>query len=428
MCLRGSEPLEPERRDYLTITELTGKIRGLLEGAFPSLRVGGEVSNYFLSRAGHHYFTLKDEASQVKIVLFRGRRSQSGEIKDGVFAVVQGALAVYGKRGEYQVVAESVDVGGIGELIRKFQMLRDRLKEEGLFEEERKKRLPFLAKRIGIVTSLDGAAVRDIVRVVRNRFENTEIVISPSLVQGKGAAEDISRAVKLLDDTGWVDLIIVGRGGGSMEDLWAFNEEIVVRSIASAGTPIVSAVGHETDFTLADFAADYRASTPSNAAEIAVIDRGELKERMGHFMARIFGVTMEKIEVRRGKLHYLRGELKDPRVHVRAKRLNLADLEERMIACSPGNRVDSLRLEVRERILTGERMLKRKVYSIRASLEKLTGKIESLDPGAILSRGYSITFDETGKTIIRSRDEVAPGERIRTQLHKGKIVSRVEGG
>ncbi|NIO16011.1 MAG: exodeoxyribonuclease VII large subunit [Deltaproteobacteria bacterium] len=420
--------MEPGTREYLTVSELTEQIKRALESGFPSVRVGGEISNYYLSPAGHSYFTLKDDGAQIRIVLFRGKeRSVSGKVEDGKFAVVSGQLAVYEKRGEYQIVATAVDVSGIGELLIMFQKLKERLQREGLFDEERKKKPPVFPSRVGIVTSLRGAAVRDMVRIIRNRFANTEIVISPAMVQGDGAAREISEALQTIDREGKVDVIIVGRGGGSIEDLWAFNEELVVRTIASLDTPVISAVGHETDFTLTDFVADVRASTPSNAAEIAVPVRFEQQERIHHLMARIQRKVSEEISILRSKLNYLRGEIRDPRITLRSKRLHLADLEEKLSAKSPGRYLDSLRIKTGGCFIDMERKVKEKITGMRARLENIKGKIVTLDPRGILERGYSITFDSNTGSIIADSREVEKGTRIETLLFRGRIFSRVEG-
>jgi exodeoxyribonuclease VII large subunit len=419
--------MEFSRREYLTVSELTGQIKTSLESAFPSIRVGGEISNYYISPAGHSYFTLKDDEAQIRIVLFRGRNgSISGKIEDGKFAVVSGQLAVYERRGEYQVVATAVDVAGMGELLIKFQKLKERLQTEGLFDEKRKKNLPYFVSRIGIVTSLRGAAIRDIVRVIRNRFTNTEIVISSAMVQGEGAAEDMSEALRTIDREGEVDVIIVGRGGGSIEDLWAFNEEVLVRTIASLKTPVISAVGHETDFTLTDFVADIRASTPSNAAEIAVIVKEEQKDRLHHLMARVHRSMSEGITMLRAKLNYQRGEIRDPRIIQRSKRLHLADLEERLSAHSPVRHLDSLRIKTGQCFFEVGRKVKERITDMRAKLENLKGRIVTLDPQGILERGYSITFDSDTKRIISDSEEVDRGTGIETLLFRGRIFSRVE--
>ena len=414
-------------REHLTVSELTGKIKTLLEDAFPIVRVGGEVSNYYLSPAGHSYFTLKDDESQIRVVLFRGRdKSMRGKIEDGQFVIVSGQIAIYEKRGEYQIVASAVDVTGIGDLLLRFQKLKERLQAEGLFDEKTKKKLPYFISRVGIVTSIGGAAVRDIVRIIRNRFPNTEIVIAPTTVQGEGAAREISEALETLDREGRVDVIIVGRGGGSIEDLWAFNEEVVVRTIASLKTPVISAVGHESDFTLADFVADVRASTPSNASEISVIVKSEQLDRLNHLMARIQRKVSEEITLLRAKLNYVRGELRDPRIMLRSKRLHLADLEERLTAQSPAHYLDSLRIRTGQYFISMERRVNETIVFMKARLENLKGKVVSLDPKRILERGYSITFDTETKRIIKESQTVDKGSRIETLLFQGRLYSRVE--
>ncbi len=414
-------------REHLTVSELTGQIKTLLEDAFPFVRVGGEVSNYYLSPASHSYFTLKDDESQIRVVLFRGRdRGVRGKIEDGQFVIVSGQIAIYEKRGEYQIVASAVDVTGIGDLLLRFQKLKERLQAEGLFDEKMKKKLPYFISRVGIVTSIGGAAVRDIVRIIRNRFPNTEIVISPTLVQGEGAAGEISEALETMDREGRVDVIIVGRGGGSIEDLWAFNEEVVVRTIASLKTPVISAVGHESDFTLADLVADVRASTPSNASEIAVMVKSEQLDRLNHLMARIQRKVSEEITLLRAKLNYVRGELRDPRIMLRSKRLHLADLEERLTAQSPARYLDSLRIRTGQYFISMERRVNETIVFMKARLENLKGKAVSLDPKRILERGYSITFDTETKRIIKESQTVDKGSRIETLLFQGRLYSRVE--
>lgn len=414
-------------REHLTVSELTGQIKTLLEDAFPFVRVGGEVSNYYLSPASHSYFTLKDDESQIRVVLFRGRdRSVRGKIEDGQFVIVSGQIAIYEKRGEYQIVASAVDVTGIGDLLLRFQKLKERLQAEGLFDVKMKKKLPYFISRVGIVTSIGGAAVRDIVRIIRNRFPNTEIVISPTLVQGEGAAGEISEALETMDREGRVDVIIVGRGGGSIEDLWAFNEEVVVRTIASLKTPVISAVGHESDFTLADLVADVRASTPSNASEIAVMVKSEQLDRLNHLMARIQRKVSEEITLLRAKLNYVRGELRDPRIMLRSKRLHLADLEERLTAQSPARYLDSLRIRTGQYFISMERRVNETIVFMKARLENLKGKAVSLDPKRILERGYSITFDTETKKIIKESQTVDKGSRIETLLFQGRLYSRVE--
>nr|MDA8121066.1 exodeoxyribonuclease VII large subunit [Deltaproteobacteria bacterium] len=270
-----------ERGGVLSVSELTARIKALLEGEFRSVRVEGEVSNYKLYPSGHRYFSLKDGEAQIRVVLFRGReRFILGEIRDGQTVIVTGSVGVFEKKGEYQIYAQSAEVGGLGSLLLELEKRKSRLAGEGLFDPGRKRPIPPFPSRIGIVTSRQGAVLRDMIRVARSRWPGIGITLAPAKVQGEGAAADIAAAISVLSSSGDVDLIIVGRGGGSMEDLWAFNEEAVVRAIVASPVPTISAVGHETDFSLSDLAADHRAPTPTAAAQAAVPDRAELADRV----------------------------------------------------------------------------------------------------------------------------------------------------
>ena len=319
----------------LTVTELTARIKASLEGAFRSVRVEGEISNYKLYPSGHRYFTLKDEGAQVRVVLFRGReRFIIGEIRDGQTVIVSGSLGVYEKKGEDQIYAQSVEGRGLGSLLLELEKRKVRLAAEGLFDPERKRPLPPFPERIGIVTSRQGAALRDMIRVARNRWPAIGITLAPAQVQGESAAEDIAAALSAMVSQGKVDLIIVGRGGGSVEDLWAFNEEGVVRAIASSSVPTISAVGHETDFTLSDLAADHRAPTPTAAAQMAVPDRAEVVERISGLVLRARRAERHHRETLRREFRILAGALVDPRPLLQARRYALAKstdaLAERM--------------------------------------------------------------------------------------------------
>ena len=267
---RPAQPPPPERR-VLTVTELTAAIRGLLETSFGDVWVEGEISNCRVWNTGHMYFTLKDGGAQIKAVMFRSAvRYLKFKVEDGQHVVARGRLGVYDPKGEYQIVCEHLEPRGLGALQLAFEQLKKRLQAEGLFDPARKRPLPSLPRKIGIVTSLDGAAIRDIIQVLRRRHPNAHLVIRPTRVQGDGAADDIARALRAIAKVPGVDVVIAGRGGGSIEDLWAFNEEIVARAIAACPVPVISAVGHEVDFTIADFVADLRAPTPSAAAELVV--------------------------------------------------------------------------------------------------------------------------------------------------------------
>src|ERR1700675_790409 len=279
--------LMPERRVW-KVSELTEKISGLLEGAFPDVWVEGEVSNYHAAQSGHLYFTLKDARSQIRCVCFRDQvRGLKFHPEDGLHITVRGSLGVYELRGEYQIYVTNIEPVGLGALQLAFEQLKKRLAEEGLFDEDRKKTLPVLPRRIGVVTSPTGAAIRDILRVLKRRFPNVHVLLFPVKVQGEGAAAEIAAAVQYFNRAKAADVLIVGRGGGSLEDLWAFNEEIVARAIAASQIPVITGIGHETDFTIADFVADLRAPTPSAAAEIVVQSRQEFERHIAEYQRQI---------------------------------------------------------------------------------------------------------------------------------------------
>src|SRR5687767_269249 len=290
---------EPERcapvtreRTVLSVSDLTANIRGVLENAYSDVWVEAEISNCRLWNTGHLYFTLKDPGAQIKAVMFKSDvRSLKFKPEDGLHVIVRGRLSVYEPKGEYQIVCERMEPHGLGALQLAFDQLKRRLQAEGLFDGARKRPLPSLPRKIGIVTSLDGAAIRDIIKVLGRRYPNAHLVIRPTRVQGEGAAADIARALKDIVKVAGIDVVIVGRGGGSIEDLWAFNEEAVARAIVAAPVPIISAVGHEIDVTIADFAADVRAPTPSAAAEIVVARKEDFCSHIERLSDRLAGAV-----------------------------------------------------------------------------------------------------------------------------------------
>src|SRR3989441_1837634 len=278
-------------RTVLTVSELTSQLRAVVEERFPAVWVEGEISNFRLYGSGHAYFTLKDEGAQLRAVLFRNRaRRLRFEPCDGQHVLAFGSLEIYAQRGEYQFVVELLEPKGLGALQRAFEQLKARLGAEGLFDTARKRELPRFPRKIGIVTSPSGAALRDMLRVIGRRFGELHIVIAPCRVQGEGAAAEIAQGLRELNGLGDVDVIIVGRGGGSLEDLWAFNEEVVARAIAASKVPVVSAVGHEVDFTIADFVADLRAPTPSNAGDLVVSEKQAVVDALAQLRARLVRV------------------------------------------------------------------------------------------------------------------------------------------
>src|SRR3989442_6238102 len=293
-----AEPSVHERRRTIyTVSELTAGIRHLLETAYVDVWVEGEISNCRLWNTGHLYFTLKDPGSQVKAIMFKSDvRSLKFKPEDGLHVVARGRLSVYDPKGEYQIVCERLEPHGLGALQLAFDQLKRRLQAEGLFDAARKRPLPALPRKIGIVTSLDGAAIRDIIKILRRRYRNAHLVICPARVQGEDAAPDIARALRQIARVPAVDVVIVGRGGGSIEDLWAFNEEIVARAISRVPVPVISAVGHETDVTIADFVADLRAPTPSAAAEIVVSAKEHFSSRIDRLADRLQAAAHARIQ------------------------------------------------------------------------------------------------------------------------------------
>jgi len=434
----------------LTVTELTARIKASLEGAFRSVRVEGEISNYKLYPSGHRYFSLKDEGAQVRVVLFRGReRFIIGEIRDGQTVIVSGSLGVYEKKGEYQIYAQSVEVRGLGSLLLELEKRKSRLAAEGLFDPERKRPLPPFPERIGIVTSRQGAALRDMIRVARNRWPAIGITLAPSRVQGESAAEDIAAALSAMISQGRVDLIIVGRGGGSVEDLWAFNEEAVVRAIASSSVPTISAVGHETDFTLSDLAADHRAPTPTAAAQMAVPDRTEVGERISGLVLRARRAERHHRETLRREFRILAGALVDPRPLLQARRYALAkstdalaervqeisrrsrervsDLTTALRLGAPGAWVSRKRGDIAVLLERAVRRMDAGRAGYRGRLEVCGGKLAALDPTAVLSRGYAIATVRSSGHAVRTVSEATPGAVLDVRVSDGVFGAIVEG-
>jgi exodeoxyribonuclease VII large subunit len=437
-------------RGILTVSELTSRIKDCLEGSFRFVRVEGEVSNHRLYPSGHRYFSLKDEGAQIRIVLFRGReRFVYGEIRDGQFVVVTGSVGVYERKGEYQMYAQSVEVRGLGSLLLELEKRKERLAAEGLFDPARKRPLPRFPARIGIVTSRQGAALRDMIRVARRRWPPIGITLAPALVQGEGAAADIAQALAALALRGGVDLIIAGRGGGSVEDLWAFNEEEVVRAIASSPVPTISAVGHETDFTLADLAADHRAPTPSAAAQMSVPDKGEVWERVATLSLRARKAEQFRRETARREWRIAAGGLSDPRPLLQARRYAVMERTDALVeawrertregketvaALAGSVRVHSPTAWVSRKrgdlAVLGERLASQtgvKRAALRRTFEVFRGKLTILDPKSVLTRGYAIATHRESGRAVRSAAEVAAGDAVDVRVADGSFGTVVEG-
>jgi len=412
--------------------------------------VEGEVSNHRLYPSGHRYFSLKDEGAQIRVILFRGReRFVFGEIRDGQSAIVSGSIGVYEKKGEYQLYARSVEVGGLGSLLLELEKRKEKLAAEGLFDPARKRPLPRFPVRIGIVTSRQGAALRDMVRVARTRWPPIGITLAPALVQGEGAAEDIAQALDVLVSRGRIDLIVVGRGGGSVEDLWAFNEEAVVRAIAASPVPTISAVGHETDFTLADLAADHRASTPTAGMQMAVPDRADVRERVVALSLRARKAEQYRRETFRREYRIAAGAISDPRPLLQVRRYavleisdglaevfrekmrkgreRVADLAGAVRARSPAAWVSRKRGEVAVLAEREIRQMEARRAGLRRAVEILRGKLSVLDPMSVLVRGYAIATHRGTGCAVRSASEVSPGDAVDVRVAEGEFGAVVEG-
>ncbi len=436
-------------RFIFTIAELTRHIRDTLESAYPDVWVEGEISNLRIPSSGHCYFTLKDESAQLRSVMFRMQARLLRFIpEDGLKVICRGRINVYEQRGEYQLIAEMLEPKGIGDLQLAFEQLKSRLAQEGLFDAERKKPLPFLPGRIAVITSPTGAAVRDIIRVIHRRFPTVAILVVPVRVQGEEAPAEIARAIEVVNREGLGDVIIVGRGGGSLEDLWAFNTEIVARAIAASVVPVISAVGHETDTTIADFVADLRAATPSAAAELAVREKRELVGLLNQFELRLIEGCGKQRARGRLRLDAARARLGQPARRIANLEQRIDELSVRLAgsvqrllqyrrtvlggACrviasrSPAARAAAYRA----RASSAERQLAGGMLAVvrrwRSSFFVVHEKLGALNPAAILSRGYSIARLLPSGAILRSTGEVKPGNSLRITLGKGKVDCIVE--
>lgn len=436
-------------RKILTVSQLTAGIKDLLESNFDEVWVEGEISNLRHPPSGHIYFTLKDENSQIRAVIFKMQvRYLRFELEDGLQVICWGRVGIYEKRGEYQLILDYVEPKGIGSLQLAFEQLKERLAEEGLFDEARKRPLPLLPKKIGIVTSPTGAAIRDMLNILRRRFENIEVDLYPVKVQGEGSAEEIAQGIKYFGQRGEVDVIIVARGGGSLEDLWAFNEEVVARSIFDSAIPIISAVGHETDFTIADFVADLRAPTPSAAAEMVVREKrdlfrmiDDLEQRMGKEMDNLLNRNREEV-------NRLRERTRDPRLRIeelflrldecwgrlatavrrtwRENRERAGRISHLLLSQDPLQEIEALRdgLSQRTKGMIGD--LSHILSSKRKEWEKEMARLDAVSPLAILKRGYSITKRLPDGTILRDVQEVEVRGTVEVRLYRGEIICRVE--
>lgn len=433
-------------RPVVSVSDLTARIRDLLESAYSEVWVEGEISNCRLWNTGHLYFTLKDPGAQLKAVMFKSQvRSLKFNPEDGLHVIVRGRLSVYDPKGEYQIVCEHLEPHGLGALQVAFDQLKRRLQAEGLFDAARKRPLPALPRKIGIVTSLDGAAIRDIVKVLDRRYPNAHIVIRPTRVQGEGAGAEVARGLADIVKVDRIDVVIVGRGGGSVEDLWAFNEEVVARAIAASPVPVISAVGHEIDVTIADLVADVRAPTPSAAAEIVVARKEDFFvhiERLGERLTGSVRGTVARLESRVHQLtrrpgfagwsarlalrgrhcaetthalrHAVRAAVSRRQRTYQVIRLQLEQFDiRRRLGAVHGRLIGvdgALRVAVMHRR-----------HDAEARLHTCAARLDSLSPLGVLGRGYAVVWNEARTTVIRKAADVRPGAHVRVTLSEGEL-------
>jgi exodeoxyribonuclease VII large subunit len=446
---RIARPARPERR-IQTVTELTSSIRRTLESGYGDLWIEGEISNCKVWNTGHAYFTLKDDGAQIRAVMFRSAvRALRFTLADGVHVIARGRLGVYEPKGEYQLQCEHLQPRGVGALQLAFEQLKKKLGAEGLFDQARKRPLPVLPRKIGIVTSLDGAALRDVIKVLRRRHPNAHLVVRPARVQGETAASELSRGLRAIARVDGVDVVILTRGGGSIEDLWAFNEGTLARAIAACPVPVIPAVGHEIDFTIADFVADLRAPTPSAAAELVLSAKEEICSRIDRLTHRLDAAIRGGLQRRRTQVQVLsarRGLSSWPaRLALRGRaaseltfRLRRA-LTARLQRLERTHQTLRLRLEARDvrrqHAMLGSTLgsidgrlaaaVRRRVEHAGAVTGALTGRLDSLSPLSVLARGYAVCWNDDRTRILSDASNVSAGDRVRVTLARGEIACDV---
>lgn len=439
-----AHPITAQKKIY-TITEITKDLKELIEDNFHSVWLKGEISNFKASASGHYYFTLKDEKSQISAVMFKGyNKLLKFELDDGMSIIVHGRLSLYEVRGQYQILVDHVEPEGIGALQLAFEQLKEKLKKEGLFAEERKRALPYLPQIVGIVTSLHGAAVHDMITVLKRRYENIHIMIYPVKVQGEGSAKEIVQAIDYFSHNKNVDVLIVGRGGGSLEDLWSFNEEIVARAIATCSVPVISAVGHETDFSISDFVADQRAPTPSAAAEISVPVKEDLVHDIKANRDRLNLAIHNQITNSKKEVAYLVKSLPTPQNILDRLMLKLGDYEDRLYQnmvlrirnngsnlrelefklTSPEDHIRGLKRDVLDAKKSLTNVLEKYLTGLQHKLQNHNLKINLLSPQNVLKRGYILAKNKEGKVVTR-RKGLKPGDEMALTFYDGELPAKI---
>lgn len=450
-CIQSGQmtlSLQPERQIF-QVSELNVAVQRIFEGAFRSIWVAGEISGCRVASSGHYYFSLKDEQSQLKCALFKGAaRFAKFKPQDGLAVLARGNLEVYEARGEYQLIVDLLEPRGAGALQLAFEQLKRKLTAEGMFDSSRKRPLPRFPSRIGIVTSPAGAVIRDMLHVLERRFQGLHVRLYPAQVQGEGSIEQVCAGLKFFNRKAWAEVVILARGGGSLDDLWTFNEEAVARAIAESRVPVISAIGHETDFTIADFVADLRAPTPSAAAELVICTRESVLDQIETCRTKALQATRYRVLLASGALHErgteraarlihrsiarraqrvdeLDGRLRDRhRYLIEARSLRFADLTRRLAACDLRLRFarDRHCNELLDRRLA--KAIETKLWNARRRRELLELHLSQISPLAVLSRGYAIVQDAAGR-VLRSSAEILRNELLHIRLYSGELEAAV---
>jgi exodeoxyribonuclease VII large subunit len=435
----------------LTVSQLTNAIKHCLEGTFPSIWLQGEISNCKLHSSGHLYFSLKDSAAQITAVMFRVQASTLPKVpRDGDQVIVYGSLNVYPPSGRYQIQVMELRFAGLGELLLKLEELKKKLNKRGWFNKEHKKPIPSFPRKIGIVTSPTGAAIQDILKVLSRRFSGFHVILNPVRVQGEGAAKEIARAIQQFNETSIVDVIIVGRGGGSIEDLWAFNEEIVAEAIFHSKIPIIAAVGHETDHCIAEYVADVRAPTPSAAAEMVIAEKSHQIEKLIHTQRRLDHAMTNILRHRKTNFESLQKQplLRNPYLILgpwmqklddfrlgldtsafqllKHKKTLLEGGRKVLFSLNPRAKVINSQLRLASLAKLFDHLISRKVVVHYDRLNRLIAALKAIDPKNLLSRGYSILFSEKDRSVITSVHKIKQSDRLRLMVCDGEIESTVE--
>lgn len=446
-----------QEREVYTVSELTRSIKFVLEEDFSDIWVEGEISNFRVPNSGHAYFTLKDKESQLKIVLFRlNKRLLKFEPEDGLHVIIRGRISVYEPRGEYQLIADYMEPKGIGALQLAFEQLKEKLFKEGLFDEAHKKPIPQFPQKIAIVTSPTGAAIRDMLRIIDRRFSTIHIVIYPVRVQGEGASIEIAQAIKELNILSHselaepIDVMIIGRGGGSIEDLWSFNEEVVARAIYDSKIPVISAVGHEIDYTISDFVADLRAPTPSAAAELVVKDKREVAQNIIGMEKRLINAVRNMLDILKSdliglqerrvlrapldRIYELQQRCDDLTLRIKRSPMTIykkfsektSHLTKSLFILNPIVRIQRIKEILSEMNRGLEIAVKHRLEILDKKLKGTAGRLNALSPLAVLERGYSISRRLPDMKIIKDASDIEKGRQLNVKLHKGELVCRVE--